>query len=75
MRLPNLEGAPALIALDLSCCCKLSEATTRSTLMCLTTLQELRISGMTNFLDQTVQHVSADCLYLSWSLCEVWRQG
>lgn len=61
MRLPNLDGAPALAALDLSRCCKLSEASTRSTLMRLTTLQELKVSGITNFLDQTVQHVSLAC--------------
>lgn len=57
-RMPNLDEAPALVALDLSRCSKLAEASTRATLMRLTGLRELSVSGISNFLDQTVQHVS-----------------
>jgi hypothetical protein len=56
-RMPNLDEAPALQSLDLSRCSKLAEGSTRTALMRLTALQQLNISGISNFLDQTIQQV------------------
>lgn len=56
-RLPNLDEAPALQALDISRCSKLAEANTRTALIRLTALRQLNISGISNFMDQTIQQV------------------
>lgn len=69
-RMPNLDEAPALAMLDLSRCSKLAEASTRATLMRLTSLRELSVSGISHFLDQTVQHVSGSGAGLAGMLPE-----
>jgi hypothetical protein len=74
-RIPDLAQASSLVSLDISRCVKLLEASARVALMQMTALQQLSISGITNFLDQTLMQVRACCAWVVTGSANAWVTG